>query len=282
VQVRGYYRPDGTYVPPHTRTAPDGNFDNNWSTVGNVNPHTGKAGTKTTPPADYGQDVWVNDYYRSDGTYVPGHYRSAPDGAPSNNWSTRGNVNPYTGVPGSQSYDNSVPPSSYRSSGPMYYEPDRTLRQAAADRLFALGEFVDWHDYRLEDLEEIERRLLKVEELKQYKIKGDWREHTSDELTDWANRALLASNLKEQGVKVDWSKYSYEDLCDMETRVRLARELSNLGAKADWKKQTWQELYDCGRRVRKAKELKAKGIKADWRRYSWEQLLKIEQTATLP
>jgi hypothetical protein len=44
--------------------------------------------------------VWVNGYYRQDGTYVPSHYRSAPDGDPSNNWSNYPNVNPYTGKPG--------------------------------------------------------------------------------------------------------------------------------------------------------------------------------------
>lgn len=46
VDVRGYFRKDGTYVAAHKRTAPDGNFNNNWSTQGNVNPFTGKVGTK--------------------------------------------------------------------------------------------------------------------------------------------------------------------------------------------------------------------------------------------
>lgn len=48
VSVRGYYRSNGTYVSPHMRSSPDGNFYNNWSTVGNINPYTGKEGTKTT------------------------------------------------------------------------------------------------------------------------------------------------------------------------------------------------------------------------------------------
>ena len=38
VRVRGYTRKDGTYVRPHYRSRPDGNFYNNWSTYGNVNP----------------------------------------------------------------------------------------------------------------------------------------------------------------------------------------------------------------------------------------------------
>jgi hypothetical protein len=47
-----------------------------------------------------GGPVGVNEYFRRDGTYVPGHYRSAPNGDPSNNWSNSPNVNPYTGKPG--------------------------------------------------------------------------------------------------------------------------------------------------------------------------------------
>jgi hypothetical protein len=36
-------------------------------------------------------------YTRRDGTYVAPHMRTRPDGNPWNNYSTRGNVNPYTG-----------------------------------------------------------------------------------------------------------------------------------------------------------------------------------------
>lgn len=46
VDVHGYFRKDGTYVPSHKRTAPDARSDNNWTTVGNVNPYTGKPGTR--------------------------------------------------------------------------------------------------------------------------------------------------------------------------------------------------------------------------------------------
>ena len=54
VYVRGYFRKNGTYVAPHYRSAPDGNFYNNWSTKGNVNPYIGEPGTKVTPPNSYG------------------------------------------------------------------------------------------------------------------------------------------------------------------------------------------------------------------------------------
>jgi len=42
-------------------------------------------------------DVWVNGYYKKNGTYVQGHWRSSPDSDPTNNFSYPGNVNPYTG-----------------------------------------------------------------------------------------------------------------------------------------------------------------------------------------
>lgn len=42
-------------------------------------------------------DTWVNGYTKSNGTFVQGHYRSSPDNNIYNNWSTKGNVNPYTG-----------------------------------------------------------------------------------------------------------------------------------------------------------------------------------------
>lgn len=46
----GYTRHNGTYVRAHRDTNPDHHFGNNWSTKGNTNPDTGKAGTKVTPP----------------------------------------------------------------------------------------------------------------------------------------------------------------------------------------------------------------------------------------
>ena len=44
--VRGHTRSDGTYVAPHSRTTPNSTRNDNWSTRGNTNPNTGKAGTK--------------------------------------------------------------------------------------------------------------------------------------------------------------------------------------------------------------------------------------------
>ena len=42
--------------------------------------------------------VYVNGYYRSNGTYVNGYERTSPDGNPYNNYSYPGNYNPNTGT----------------------------------------------------------------------------------------------------------------------------------------------------------------------------------------
>lgn len=44
----------------------------------------------------------VNGYTRRDGTYVAPHVRTTPDGNRFNNYSTQGNINPYTGRVGTQ------------------------------------------------------------------------------------------------------------------------------------------------------------------------------------
>jgi hypothetical protein len=45
VQVDGYYRRDGTYVPPHTRSSPNSTKLDNYSTQGNTNPYNGRQGS---------------------------------------------------------------------------------------------------------------------------------------------------------------------------------------------------------------------------------------------
>lgn len=44
--------------------------------------------------------VHVKGYVKSDGTYVAPHYRSNPNSSTFDNYSTKGNVNPYTGKVG--------------------------------------------------------------------------------------------------------------------------------------------------------------------------------------
>ncbi len=44
--VGGYTKKNGTYVQPHHSTNPNTTQRDNWSSRGNVNPYTGKHGTK--------------------------------------------------------------------------------------------------------------------------------------------------------------------------------------------------------------------------------------------
>jgi len=54
----------------------------------------------TVIPA-FGQDRhYTGGYYRKDGTYVNGHYSTNPNDSRNDNWSTKGNYNPYTGKEG--------------------------------------------------------------------------------------------------------------------------------------------------------------------------------------
>ncbi|KAF1011085.1 MAG: hypothetical protein E5299_01506 [Burkholderia gladioli] len=50
--------------------------------------------------SSYAQPVHVGAYARSNGEYVQPHYRTQADDNRYNNYSTKGNVNPYIGQPG--------------------------------------------------------------------------------------------------------------------------------------------------------------------------------------
>lgn len=78
VNVKGYYRKNGTYVAPHVRTRPNSTVTDNYSYMGNT---TSSSANYTSPSTNTGytsSEVWVEGYYRSDGTYVKGYYRSVP------------------------------------------------------------------------------------------------------------------------------------------------------------------------------------------------------------
>jgi hypothetical protein len=71
------------------------------------------------PPEALACGTYVSGYYRADGTYVSGHYRTCPNSTTWDNWTTRGNTNPYTGEPGYRS------PYYTPSYSPSYSSPSR-------------------------------------------------------------------------------------------------------------------------------------------------------------
>lgn len=58
----------------------------------------GDRGVSMSEP--FGPDQLVRSFVKSNGVFVPQYHRTGADGDPFNNYSTRGNVNPYTGKPG--------------------------------------------------------------------------------------------------------------------------------------------------------------------------------------
>jgi hypothetical protein len=67
--------------------------------------------------------VYVRGHTRSDGTYVKPHYRTAPNNTNRDNFSTIGNVNPYTGQAGYITPDNEPRPNYTQSSRELSYNP---------------------------------------------------------------------------------------------------------------------------------------------------------------
>lgn len=110
VVVRGYYRKNGTYVQPHVRTAPNSTITDNYSYRGNYNPNTEytTSSSRTSSPTTYNyynnssssnyDKELVNGYYRNDGTYVSGYYRtkrSTTTSSPTSSYQYYNNSNNY-------------------------------------------------------------------------------------------------------------------------------------------------------------------------------------------
>lgn len=51
-------------------------------------------------------DEYVNGYFRSNGKYVQPHFKSNKNHTKQDNFSTYGNINPYTGKKGTKKYNN--------------------------------------------------------------------------------------------------------------------------------------------------------------------------------
>ena len=66
--------------------------------------------------------TYVQPHVRKDGTYVEGHMRSAPNNTTNDNYSTKGNYNPYTGQQGTVQ-PNYAPTPAYQAPQPSYPQP---------------------------------------------------------------------------------------------------------------------------------------------------------------
>ncbi len=74
--------------------------------------------------------TYVKGYYRKNGTYVAPHYRSSPNSTKNDNYSTKGNYNPYTGKSGTKDGD-------YNYSYPSTKTPTTS--------------YTDWYSYTIDE-----------------------------------------------------------------------------------------------------------------------------------
>lgn len=99
--VRTPSRPTATYVPPAptpTYPPPAPRFEPPQPTYRST---TSYRPNDSAAPA-IGDDVSVRGYYRKDGTYVRPHNRTRANFSSADNYSAKGNKNPYTGKNGSR------------------------------------------------------------------------------------------------------------------------------------------------------------------------------------
>lgn len=88
-----------------------------------------------------GGSHYVSPHVTKNGTYVQGHYQTNPNGSKADNWSTQGNVNPYTGKEGtadpsggSQGSSYSLTPATPRAEpapSQFLYEPAKPIASRA-------------------------------------------------------------------------------------------------------------------------------------------------------
>lgn len=73
-------------------------------------------------------DDYVRGYVKKDGTYVQPHYRSERNSTNTDNYSTQGNTNPYTGEKGTKTPDYGTANTDYGSKYTDTYKPAKTRR----------------------------------------------------------------------------------------------------------------------------------------------------------
>jgi hypothetical protein len=109
VSVKGYYKSKGTYVQPYQRTSPNNTVNDNYSTVGNTNPYTGKEGTK--PRQDYNTSSYSSYNNNSYNSNSSNYTKSTPS------YNTSSNTN----------YNSSSSKPTYNYSSPSSYESNKTI-----------------------------------------------------------------------------------------------------------------------------------------------------------
>lgn len=211
-------------------------------------------------------DVSVRAYTRKDGTYVRAHHRSDPDGNAANNWSTRGNQNPYTGEWGTKSLPYRGGNASDRSYRGPHIAP-RGAAAAAADRARVRTSAIEQQpsqqglgNQQASDgpLEAYIRPDLwsgvegAIEITNPYVVTTPppgavvasvyWGEAEAAEPLDLPMLEPSPSPVIYANVVSGGSPPQLADRIDAETRQRIAKELSLRGLEVKWEEKTYDEL----------------------------------------
>lgn len=255
-----------------------------------------------------GERVRVRGYTRKDGTYVAPHYRSAPDGSFYNNWSTKGNVNPYTGEPGTRvsppstrstpsystgtvpSYTPAIPRSDYGGRSPLALptaarattpapQGGTDYRREGSDGLVGRTGGVGAVTPSARENLDNESRIRASQRLRALGQPVDVQQTSLVNMLDMESRLRGSRRLRDLGHTVDWQNTSTIDMLDMESRIRASRRLRDLGHSVDWQKTSAIDMLDMESRIRATKRLKVQGIDADWQKHSVIDLINLESEA---
>jgi len=194
--VHGYFRSNGTYVSPHYRSAPDGDFSNNWSTRGNINPYTGQMGTKDYPSSSYGGF--------------------------DNTSSSFGNNPPPLLIPSTNSYQNqyqspgNIPITTGGSQGSGLSSLDESERMSVANRLNKMGYNVNWQNHSLAQMQDLETRIGISNRLQAMGEDVPWQHKSLSELLDTQSRIETVRRLQQMGQQVDWKTHSLGEMLNLE------------------------------------------------------------------
>jgi hypothetical protein len=207
-------------------------------------------------------DVSVSGYYRKNGTYVAPYHRSSPDGDFSNNWSTRGNINPYTGQEGTKDYPGvGYGSPNYDANGLGIYQPNTS--DISMTSLYPASVSSQYKPYV-------------PAQYSPMSAGGAMSTNTNFPGTNISERISTAQRLQKAGYNVDWQRHNLEQMQDLETRIGVSNRLQGLGEEVPWQHKTLPELLDIQSRVEAAKRLEQTGQVVDWKAHSLGELLTLE------
>jgi hypothetical protein len=203
VSVRGYYR-NGHYVRGHSRTHPDGIISNNYSYNG------------------------YSSLLPLDRPNVSGPSGSTRTGPSSNRLSqkprTNGSSTRRLGSGGElrDSASKSITQQSQPTAVLLTQIPD-DLRRSVANRIASFGIDIDWQQYDVFQLTDIEARVRKASRIAELGVLVDWQSYSNSELAEIEDRVRTADRIKKLGHAVDWQQYSISALSKIENNLRYGR-----------------------------------------------------------